>query len=77
MTDGLITIEVQLGPHEIPVAYSSPLIVEHGDRVVVPDGGTLAVGYVVGVGSRAEPVDEIVRVLGPLENPDGDPDEWE
>lgn len=64
----MITIEVQLAPHGDPVAYRSPLIVEYGDRVEVPTGDTISVGYVVGVGSAAEPVGEIIRVLGPLEN---------
>ena len=73
----MITIEVQLGPHEDPVAFRSPLIVEEGERVVVPVNDTLAVGYVVGIGSRNEPTEEIIRVLGPLESTDADPDEWE
>lgn len=72
-----ITVEVQLAPHEDPVAYRSPLVLEEGDRVVVPVNDTLAVGYVVGIGSRLDPAEEIVRVLGPLESTDDDPDEWD
>lgn len=68
----MITIEVQLEPHGDPVPFLSPMIVEYGDRVVVPANDTLAVGYVVGVGSsRGEATEEIIRVLGPLEGAGG------
>lgn len=62
----MISIEVQFEPYGDVHVYSSPDIVEHGDRVIVDRDGNLTVATVVAVGTeRAGPVDEIVRVIGP------------
>ena len=59
----MISIEVQFEHRGDLYTYSAPEIVDHGDRVIAPRDGVLAVGVVVAVGSPHTATEEIVRVI--------------
>jgi hypothetical protein len=70
----VISIEVQFEHRGDLYTYSAPEIVDHGDRVIVPRDGSLAVGVVVAIGSPHTATEEIIRVIRPDETVEEDSD---
>lgn len=64
----MIHVQVQFGHAGDLFTYMAPETVDHGDRVLVQRGDTVAIGHVAAIGSaETGPAEGIIRVLRPGE----------